>query len=262
MPKRIWVISDIHGSYLPIENFWKRNKNEINFSKDKDIIIITGDAGCLYYLNKKDDKFKSKLEKFPFTYFIIRGNHEERASVCAKNNPDQWKKELFWCNIVLVEKKFPDIKYANDIPTLYFTGKYDIFTVPGAYSVDKYYRIRKNWAWFPQEQLTPEEMEEGRRALATRDYQVDIILSHTAPLAYEPKDLFLPKVNQKEVDKTMETYLGEIEYKTDYTLFLFGHFHSHRIFPKNGNKQCIMIYNEKVFNLSEYMESIEPYKTY
>ena len=32
MFQRIWAIGDIHGSHVPIEKFWERNKNTINYA--------------------------------------------------------------------------------------------------------------------------------------------------------------------------------------------------------------------------------------
>ena len=77
MFKRIWACGDLHGTHHPIENFWLRNKYDINFSKETDCIILLGDVGANYFFNHIDNNFKKKLEKYPFTYFCIRGNHEE-----------------------------------------------------------------------------------------------------------------------------------------------------------------------------------------
>lgn len=254
MFERIWSIGDIHGSFLPIENFYLKNKDNINFSKETDCIILLGDVGANYYFDGRDKKFKHKLEEFPFTYFCIRGNHEECPSICADKKPKYWSLEQFFGGSVWVEDNYPNIKYAMDCPYIYNINGYKTLTIPGAYSVDKYYRLSKGWSWFKNEQLSKEEMELGRRIIE-QDPAFDLILSHTCPICYEPTDLFLSSIDQSTVDKTMEIYLGEIEFKIDYKLFLFGHFHQLRIYPRNKNKQAIMLFNDKVFNVSEYFTS-------
>lgn len=260
---RIWAIGDIHGSYLPIENFWRRNKDTINFSKETDCIILLGDVGANYYLNGRDKKFKQKLEKYPFTYFCIRGNHEARPSLCAAENPDQWSLEPFFEGSGWVENNYPDIKYAMDIPYVYNIDGYKTLVIPGAYSVDKYYRLSKGWTWFEDEQLSEKEMNIGRR-IVELDPAFDLILSHTCPIQYEPTDLFLPQIDQSLVDKTMERYLGEIEYKTEYKLWLFGHFHSYRVYPRYKDRQIIMLSDGKeAINVQEWLiDSNNIHKTY
>lgn len=258
---RIFAIGDLHGSIYPIENFYSRNKNKFNFSPETDLIICLGDVGANFFLNKRDKKFKKQLSELPFTYFCIRGNHEARASDVQSTAPEQWYTKPFGKNdsTVLVEKQFPHIKYAADIPTIYNINGYKTLTLPGAYSVDKYYRLQNHWTWFENEQLTEEEMKRGLRMIE-RDPAFDLILSHTCPINYEPTDLFLSQIDQSTVDKTMERYLSEIEYKVDYKLHLFGHFHNFRIYPKNNDKQTIMLFNKEVFNIIEYFKILNPYQ--
>ena len=83
----------------------------------------------------------------------------------------------------------------------------------------------QGWAWFKDEQLTPEEMDNGLNNLEILHHKCDLILSHTCPCIYEPTDLFFSSIDQSTVDKSMERYLGTIEYSTDYKAWLWGHFH-------------------------------------
>ena len=251
---QIWAIGDIHGSYVPVENFWRRNRGKQKFSPDKDVLVCLGDFGGNFYLNKTDNNFKEKLERYDLTYFAIRGNHEARASVCAANNPDQWHIEEFFGNKVYVEDDFPYIKYALDKPALYQIKEYKTLVIPGAYSIDKNYRLEKGWPWFEDEQLSPEEMDTGRR-IVEENKQVELVLSHTCPLIYEPRDLFLPFIKQSTVDKTMEMYLGEIEFKLDYKLWLWGHYHAYRTYFNNHGRKCIMLCHQNAININETVYS-------
>ena len=259
---RIFAIGDLHGSIHPIENFYSRNKNKFNFSPKTDLIICLGDVGTNFFLFKRDKKFKKQLSELPFTYFCIRGNHEARASDVQSTEPEQWYTEPFGKNdsTVLVEKQFPHIKYAADIPAIYNINGYKTLTLPGAYSVDKYYRLQNHWTWFENEQLTQEEMEEGRHLIKENDYNFDLILSHTCPLTYEPTDLFLSQIDQSTVDKTMEHYFQEIEYQTNYRLWLWGHYHEFRVYPYYNNRQCIMLSaGLECINVIECLENPQNY---
>lgn len=246
---KIYIIADTHGSSYPIENFL----NRINDYDNSDTLIILGDAGLNYYLNKKDAKLKEKLSNFKINFFLLRGNHEQRPSILAGEKPDKWHLEEYFSGLVWVENDYPYIKYAMDYVNGYRIGGYRAICFPGAYSVDKYHRLKMKWSWFPQEQLTKKEMSDGIDLLNSINWECDLVLSHTCPIIFEPTDLFLSSVDQSMVDKTMERYLGSIEYNLQYKLWCFGHFHDTRIYPKSNISQMLMLFNDKVVELSEWM---------
>ena len=156
--------------------------------------------------------------------------------------------KAFWDGPVWVENKFPKIKYAMDYPEFYNipygTGKaWETFVIPGAYSVDKYYRLQNKWAWFEDEQLTEEEKEYGRKRVQDKNEKCDLILSHTCPCIYIPTHLFLSCVDQSTVDNSMERYLGEIEYTMDYKAWIWGHYHDEIDYPRTHGRRRALIYN-------------------
>ena len=57
-------------------------------------------------------------------------------------------------------------------------------------------------------------------------WNVDIVLTHTAPLRYEPVEVFLPGLNQSMVDKSTEQWLHTIEERLDYQKWYCGHYHT------------------------------------
>lgn len=271
MTNEIYIMGDIHGSFKPIRDLVSRNPQ---LKDHENTLILLGDFGANYFLNERDNQFKKQLGKYPFTYFAIRGNHEERPEILAEKYPFSWHVEDFWGQDVWVENDYPYIKYAMDYVAIYHIPYgidyitpekpedddiemplyYRALVIPGAYSVDKYYRLTQGWSWFPQEQLSESEKLAGKSLINVLDWKCDLVLSHTCPICYEPTDLFLSTVDQSMVDKSMERYLGEIEYKLDYKLWCFGHFHDTRIYPKNGSKQMLMLFNNKAINLKDYME--------
>ena len=257
---RVYALGDIHGKWQIVRDFYLTNKIQENFTKE-DTLILLGDAGLNYFFNYRDEQPKQKLGKFPFTYFVIRGNHEERPSICAAKNPELWHTETYWGNTVYVENQFPHIKYALDEVALYEIPTNNeqnsvirTLVIPGAYSVDKYYRLQNGWSWFEGEQLTAAEMKRGLDLIYSLGNEVDLVLSHTFPILFEPTDLFLPMVDQNMFDKTMERYLGQIEYQLQYKLMLWGHFHAIREYPITDKMKRIMLYNNYALNVIDTLQ--------
>ena len=62
--------------------------------------------------------------------------------------------------------------------------------------------------------------------LSGRGWQVDIVLSHTTPLSLEPREAFLPFIDQSTVDTSTEEWLDGIERRLAYERWYAGHFHT------------------------------------
>lgn len=86
--------------------------------------------------------------------------------------------------------------------------------------------------------------------------KVDLVISHTCPYKYEPRELFLSYINQETVDKTMEKYLDKIEDSLDYRRWAYGHYHADILYDYNEQKDCqrIMLFNQ-IVDLDLYMKT-------
>ena len=269
--EKILVMGDLHGNWKPIRDLYQRHP--YIFNNNENTLILLGDAGLNFFFNHRDEELKKKLGKYPFTYFVVRGNHEERPSICAEKNPDKWHQELFWRGKVWVENDYPYIKYAEDFVSFYYIPAgidyvtpenssdddievqkyYKTLVIPGAYSVDKYRRLEAGWSWFPQEQLSESERLAGLALIEQQGWNCDLVLSHTCPVIYEPTDLFLSIVDQSMVEKDMERYLGQIEYQLDYKAWLWGHYHQFRDYPRTDGRYKTMLFNDVAVDLKDYM---------
>ena len=58
------------------------------------------------------------------------------------------------------------------------------------------------------------------------------MLSHTAPLKYEPREQFLSFIDDSKVDKSTEIWLDSIEEKLDYNQWYCGHYHTNKTMDK------------------------------
>ena len=152
--------------------------------------------------------------------FCIHGNHEQRPETLAGYSESHWNG-----GSVFVEEGFPSILFAKD-GEVYQLGGRETLVVGGAYSVDKEYRLQRGFGWWSDEQPSAETKARVECALVARNWCVDVMLTHTTPIRYEPTEVFLPFIDQSKVDKTTECWLGEVEAKLDYGRWYCGHFHT------------------------------------
>ena len=129
------------------------------------------------------------------------------------------------------EKAYPHILFAKD-GEIYRFGEQVCIAIGGAYSVDKYYRLARGWAWFPNEQPSADIKAYVEQQLAKHGNQIDIVLSHTCPLKYEPTEVFLSGIDQSSVDKSTEEWLDRIEERIDYKRWYCGHYHTEKEIDK------------------------------
>jgi len=217
----IYLTGDLHGEISRIYYFCKRMQ-----TTKKDILVILGDAGLNYHLNDRDENLKKDLESWPITILCIHGNHEQRPYAIGTYEERTWRG-----GIVYAEPQFPSILFAKDGEIYDFEGK-KVIALGGAYSVDKYYRILKYLPWYDNEQPSEEIKQYVKQQLDAVNWKVDYVLSHTAPLEYEPTEVFLPGMDQSRVDKSTEKWLGKIEEKLEYEKWYCGHYHTAKTVDK------------------------------
>lgn len=236
----VYVAGDIHGNVADVRNIIAQIPNP---SAD-DYIIIAGDA-ALEYGNHVMGSCKKVMQKFPGKWIIMRGNHDNRY----------WRDHPDWPVTVdgqfKYQKKYPNILYARDGGQISKIEGYNILFIPGAYSVDKNYRLQRGWPYEPEEQLTKTELT--NLALLAENYHIDFVIGHTYPMSIEHylHYLFLGYVKQSEVDKTMEYEIDNILSKNDtWKHYFFGHMHDDK-----GDIQgkYTMLYNT-VANLDDYKD--------
>lgn len=227
-----YITGDKHGNFLKVQEFCLQMH-----TKRSDTLIVLGDAGINYYLDSRDEILKKRLSKLQITLFCIHGNHEERPY-----NIQAYEIKKFNGGKVYYQKEYPNILFAKDGEIYNFDGK-SCIVLGGAYSVDKEYRILKGYAWFENEQPNAQIKRFAKKQLEKINWNIDIVLSHTAPFKYEPREWFLPMVDQTRVDKTTEKWLGEIESNLQYKKWYIGHFHGQKVIKKDDG-DIIFMYND------------------
>jgi len=215
----IFYTGDIHGGKFEIVRLCKRS----HLTRE-DTIVILGDVGVNYYRNEKDQELKNAFSHLKPTIFCIHGNHEIRPSNIPTYKTKEWNGGIVW-----YEEAYPNIIFAKDGEVYKIEGIKHL-VIGGAYSVDKFYRIRNGYGWWEDEQPSEEIKQYVEQQIKEKEF--DVILSHTCPFKYEPVETFLPGIDQSTVDTSTEKWLDEIEEKVKYKAWFCGHWHINKRIDK------------------------------
>ena len=213
----IYVTGDTHGKFQRITDFCEHEKTSC-----EDIMIILGDAGINYNGWVLDREKKELLKTLPITLFCIHGNHEQRPDTI-----DSYAEKRWHGGIVYWEEDYPNLLFAKDGEIFDLDGKQTI-VIGGAYSIDKMIRVIYGYGWWADEQPSDEIKRYVEEQLEKRNWKIDVILSHTVPLKYEPREMFMTGVDQSNVDKSTEEWLDWIEEKLEYQKWYCGHYHTEK----------------------------------
>lgn len=208
----VYYTGDIHGNAKGVVSFAKQHE-----LTESDILVILGDVGANYFGNWRDRYCKDDLAKMKPTILCIHGNHERRPATLPSYKQKEWNGGMVW-----YEDEYPNLLFARDGDIFDIEGTRHL-VIGGAYSVDKYYRLANNYLWFPDEQPSAEIKAYVEKQIAK--HRIDIILAHTCPFKYEPREAFLPMIDQSTVDDSTERWLDKIEESADYKAWLCGHWH-------------------------------------
>lgn len=162
----------------------------------------------------------------PITLFCIHGNHERRPESLGSYHETEWRGGQ-----VYIEPEYPNLLFAKDGEVYNLDGKRCI-AIDGAYSVDKQIRLTNGWGWWTDEQPSVEIKRRVEHRLEIENWRVDGVLSHTAPLKYEPREVFLNCIDDSVVDKSTEVWLDAIENRLSYNAWYRGHYHTSKTIDK------------------------------
>ena len=199
------VTGDTHGE--------QNRLNEIlAHAKRNDIIVICGDCGLLFHDLITEHIFLNKLEKEPYTICFCDGNHENFPAI-YRYPCEEW-------NGGKVHRIRSNIFHLMRGQVFTIEGK-KIFTMGGAYSIDKYMR-RENISWWKEELPTNEEYAEAVKNLKANDFSVDYVISHTAP-----REIIRRMGENPDFAKDAELtgFLEWVMYEAKYRQWFFGHWH-------------------------------------
>ena len=217
----VYITGDTHRDFRRVAAFC----DTVHSEKD-DILIILGDVGINYFDEQKDNELKRRLNELPITLFCIHGNHEKRPETISTYKETNWHG-----GSVYIESEFPTLIFAKD-GEIYELGGKCCVVIGGAYSVDKQIRLANNWGWWQDEQPSAGIKQRVEQRLETKGWNVDIVFSHTCPMNYIPREVFLSSVDQSTVDNSTEKWLDEMENRLSYSRWYCGHYHTDKTIDK------------------------------
>lgn len=199
----VYLTGDTHGQFSRVYEFCER----MSITED-DVMVILGDVGFKYHLDKRDDRRKKEANSQPIMWFCIKGNHEKYAGAF----PRYEEREAFG-GIVYVEPQYPRLLFAKDgeVYTFEVDGvEKKVLVIGGAYSVDRFYRAALGLKWFPDEQPCEDTRSYVELMIKQIEGKVDYVLSHTCPSRFIPVEWFLKGIDQDTVDNSTEVWLDKI----------------------------------------------------
>lgn len=218
----IFFVGDIHGDAEVVAQMIPKCGMTA-----QDTLVLLGDVGMNFAGNKYGDRRrKQKLNGLEIPILCIHGNHEMRPETLITYREVQWHG-----GVVYTEEEFPNLFFAKDGEVYNLEGKKAI-AIGGAYSVDKFYRLKRGDLWFSDEQPSEEIKKRVEKALDDLNWTIDIVMTHTCPYRYIPTEAFLSGVDQATVDNSTELWLDSIEKRLDYKAWYCGHWHINKRIDK------------------------------
>lgn len=209
----LYVTGDTHG-LIDFDKIIKFIQSH-NITKN-DYLFILGDAGIFW---KENDHILEHYDELDVTIIFIDGNHENYTLL---NNHEIV--EFFGAK---VHKITDHIFHILRGEILEIEGN-TILCIGGGTSIDKKYR-KPNITWWPQENISDEDIDNAIKNLKRYDNKVDYVFTHTSPSVIH-RDVF------QFWDDENVFQLDKINMIVNCKHWYFGHYHIDRVF--NDMYQC------------------------
>ena len=206
----IYVTGDIHGYPIRLSDE-SLKENGIPLSKN-DKLIVCGDFGLPWYNDFEDIQCLEWLSQKTFEILFVDGNHENfdllnKFPVCERYGG---KVHVLRNNIFHLMRG--EVYEIEDKTFLAFGG---------ATSADKYLRV-EHIDWWTEEVSNEEEQSNAIRNLERVNFNVDYVITHTAPIRFVDK---LSVHSQNASECPVVKFLDEISERLEWRRWYFGHFH-------------------------------------
>ena len=210
----IFYTGDTHGEMSMSKFNMKNFPLQKELTKD-DYMIITGDFGLVFSLDKEEEYWLDWLDKKNYVTLFCCGNHENFDAL-DKYPVSMWnggKVHFIKDNVIhLMRGQIFNIN-----------GK-KIFTFGGADSIDKQHRIEDK-SWWKREMPSNKEYEEGLDNLDKCDWKVDLVVSHDCSTRIFEK--LMAGLYVKSLT-SINKYFEVLEERLDYKQWCFGHYYEDR----------------------------------
>ena len=204
----IFITGDTH---IPIDIHKlssKRFPQQKSMTKD-DHLIICGDFGGVWDGSREEKYWIKWLENKNFTTLFVDGNHENFDILNDLPLEDLGGEKVH---------RIGDGIYHLMRGRIYKIEDQTFFTFGGASSHDKKFR-KEGKNWWSTEMPNLKEFDLARKNLYEYDFQIDYIITHTAPETIQ--NMIASEYEKNELTK----FLDEVRRQTCYRKWFFGHYH-------------------------------------
>ena len=207
----LWITGDLHGEFARLQYEEREHR-----WTEQDCLLICGDFGLATRDDPEKLRILDELARRPYTVCFIDGNHEDFPAL-SSFPVEMWQGGK-------IHRIRRNIIHLMRGQVFLLEGR-KLFTMGGAYSMD-----RDVHAFWEEELPCPEEYHEAAANLAARDWQVDYVLTHTAPREIIRRLGKTPAPGDLELTGFLEyLMLDKLSYKHWYC----GHLHQDRDVTEN-----------------------------
>lgn len=210
----IYVTGDTHGDII---RFIENNMEDSDWTQD-DFLIICGDFGFVFLDSEQERQKLDYLETKPYTICFCDGNHENFPKLFSYPQ-EEW-------NGGKVNRIRNNVFHLMRGQVFLIDGK-KIFTMGGAYSIDRYMRTL-NKSYWEEELPNNGEYREAIQNLKENNNSVDVIITHTAPREIIRRMGKYPDAHDMELTGFLEWVMYEVKFDHWY----FGHWHMDKVIDK------------------------------
>ena len=204
----LYITGDTHGEQGRFAML--KEYGEPEWTAD-DTFIVCGDFGYIFANDERENAFLDELAKKPYTICFIDGNHENFPAIY------RYPTELW--NGGRIHRIRQNIIHLMRGQVFEIDGK-TFFTMGGAYSIDRYMRF-EGLSYWKEELPDNSEYREASESLKEHGFNVDYILTHTAPREIIRWMGKYPDAHDMELTGFLEWVMHEAEFKK----WFFGHWH-------------------------------------
>lgn len=202
-------VGDIHGELKKLVHTLTIGKDLRNTD-----IVVCGDFGVGFItesgLGELYKAVEKRLSEWDLTIWAVRGNHDDPGYFDGLHD-------------------YPRLKFVKDHEVITLGDGITIYPIGGAVSTDSEWRIKKNAdferhgssrkVWWPGEEVVQQRKDLPRK--------VDVVVSHEAPIVFEPvvvRDSGLDPDTWQKISES-RNYLGWVLGEINTRYWFHGHYH-------------------------------------
>jgi len=224
----IFISGDTHSDFDRFTSRkWPIGKT---LTKDDHVIICGDFGGVWHYPGQKEYNEQEYnlnwLNDKPWTTLFVDGNHENHSLL-----KQYTKIEKFNGTVGQIRESIFHLRRGQ----IYIIDNKKFFCFGGAASIDKHMRL-EGIDWWPEEIPSYMEMDLGLETLQKNQYEVDYIITHTAPrtlvsmLGYNsvPMGPYDDSYDYIRYTDPTTKYLEHLAQTVNFKHWYFGHFHEYQ----------------------------------